>query len=111
MSAKVLRFDLSDGRHFEVTLEWLQAQLMPQGLHVITACASGVLDAMAAAPKAELIAEQLRDGGRDWRSAVAAAELTRRLEAYAEASYARRAASHNSGACEPEPKPTRHKPR
>jgi len=104
---RILRFDLSDGRHFEVPLGWLRAQLEPQGLHVITACGSLVLSALEGASERELIREQERP---DWHGQVAGAELCRRKERDLAAFYARQDA-HNPGTCEPGPKPTAPKPR
>jgi hypothetical protein len=110
MSDKTLRFHLSDGRTFEVTLNWLRAQLEPQGLGVVPARDSYVLLALEDASEGDLVAEL---GGSGWRRELAAAELGRRKQLYAAAFYARCDAerSHTQGECEPEPRPTPPKPR
>lgn len=86
MSSKshcVLRIELADGRHCELPLEWLRAQLEPQGLHIVRAPAALVLTALDDAPDATL-RRDVDHAGSAWRRNVAAAELTRRLDEYAQ---------------------------
>ena len=107
----ILRIALSDGRHVDVPLGWLRAQLAPQGLHIVRTPATLVLQALDGASHREIRKEAERD---DWRGQVAQAVVTHRLDEYAWADERERAAldaSHKSGACAPEPRPTRPKPR
>ena len=107
---RILRIQLSDGRHVDVPLGWLREQLAPQELHIVGAYEALALGALADAPLRQLRREQDRSG---WRGRVAGFEVCRRLQVYADSDAAERAAidAHNRLACEPGPRPTKPKPR